>query len=351
MLNHRSGSAATSPSQQSDPDYEKTMRFPTPLLQRCWFLAGPTACGKTPMGIALAERIGAEIVCLDSMTIYRGMDIGTAKPTPEERARVLHHLLDIRDPHEEFSTAEYMTAALSACESIVARGKIPLFVGGTGLYLRSLLRGVFEGPAADWTLRRDLEQFAKEFGAKALHARLAQVDPPTAQRLHVNDQRRVIRALEVYALTGQPASSLHQESPLPPGERPQHVYWLNPDRAVLRQRICQRVDAMFAAGLVEEVATLLRSPHGMGRTARQALGYREVLSHLEDGLPLTEAIEQLKTHTQQFAKRQWTWFRNLEELQPINVNGTESPAAMVANLLDQATREHTTPPLQAPLSK
>ena len=308
------------------------MRFPTPLLQHCWFLAGPTACGKTATGIALAERIGAEIVCLDSMTIYRGMDIGTAKPTPEERARVPHHLLDIRDPHEEFSTAEYMTAALSVCEGIVSRGKIPLFVGGTGLYLRSLLRGVFEGPAADWTLRRELERFAAEHGAEALHARLAQVDPPTAQRLHVNDQRRVIRALEVHTLTGQPASSLQQESPLPSDERPQHVYWLNPDRAILRQRISQRVDAMFAARLVDEVASLLRSPRGLGRTARQALGYREVLSHLEDGLPLSEAIEQLKTHTHQFAKRQRTWFRNLEELQAIDIEGSESAEAIAANI-------------------
>jgi tRNA dimethylallyltransferase len=309
------------------------MRFPTPLLQRCWFLAGPTACGKTATGIALAERIGAEIVCLDSMTIYRGMDIGTAKPTSEEQTRVPHHLLDIRDPHEEFSTAEYLTAALAVCESIVARGKIPLFVGGTGLYLRSLLRGVFEGPAADWTLRREFEQFAAEHGAEALHARLDQVDPQTAQRLHVNDQRRVIRALEIHTLTGQPASSLHQESPRPPHERPQHVYWLNPDREVLRQRVSQRVDAMFAVGLVSEVQLLLQSPQGLGRTARQALGYREVLAHLENDLPLPEAIDQLKTHTQQFAKRQWTWFRNLEELQAIDIHGSENAQVIATSIV------------------
>lgn len=312
------------------------MRFPIPLLQQCWFLAGPTASGKTAVGIALAERLGAEIVCLDSMTVYRGMDIGTAKSTPEERARVPHHLLDIRDPHEEFSTAEFMAAALAACELILSRGKTPLFVGGTGLYLRSLLRGVFEGPAADWGLRRDLEQFAVEHGAAALHARLALVDPPTAQRLHVNDQRRVIRALEIHALTGQPASLLQQESPLPLDQRPRHVYWLDPDREVLRQRISQRVDAMFAAGLVEEVQTLLQSPHGIGRSARQALGYREVLSHLEEGLPLCQAIELLKTHTHQFAKRQWTWFRNLEELQPLELHGRESADDTAKRLMTKA---------------
>ena len=273
------------------------------------------------------------------MTIYRGMDIGTAKPSREERMRVPHHLLDIRHPHEEFSTAEFMTAALEACELIVSRGKTPLFVGGTGLYLRSLLRGVFEGPRADWGLRKELEQFAEEYGAEALHTRLALVDPLAARRLHVNDQRRIIRALEIQTLTGQTASALQQESPLPPDERPRHVYWLNPDREILRMRISQRVDAMFAAQLVREVETLLRSPDGLGRTARQALGYREILSHLEDGQPLPEAIEQLKTHTHQFAKRQWTWFRNLEELQAVDLQGAESADATAKGILAQALGE------------
>jgi len=308
------------------------MRFQTSILQQCWFLAGPTASGKTATGIALAERIGAEIVCLDSMTIYRGMDIGTAKPTSEEQVRVPHHLLDIRNPDEEFSTAEFLSAALVACELIVSRGKVPLFVGGTGLYLRSLLRGVFEGPSADWTLRKELEDFVAAEGALALHAKLATVDAPTAARLHPNDLRRVIRALEIQTLTGQPASALQQETPLSPEERPRHVYWLNPDRETLRERISQRVDAMFSAGLVPEVERLLQSPQGLGKTARQALGYREVLAHLEAGLPLAEAIELLKTHTHQFAKRQRTWFRNLEELQVIDVAGTESAEALAAHI-------------------
>ena len=312
------------------------MRFPTPLLQQCWFLAGPTACGKTATGIALAERIGAEIVCLDSMTIYRGMDIGTAKPTREEQARVPHHLLDIRDPHEEFSTAEYLTAALEACEGIIARGRTPLFVGGTGLYLRSLLRGVFEGPSADWVLRKELEEFASRHGALALHAKLAEVDPPTAARLHPHDQRRIIRALEIHTLTGQPASAWQQETPLPLAERPRHVYWLNPDRGILRERISRRIDAMFEAGLLKEVTQLLRTPHGLGQTARQALGYREVLAHLEHGLPLPAAIEQLQTHTHQFAKRQWTWFRNLEELRAIDLVGTEGAAEVADRLMAEA---------------
>ncbi len=199
---------------------------------------------------------------MDSMTIYRGMDIGTAKPTREERSDVPHHLLDLREPHDEFSTAEYMTAALGACEQIISRGHIPLFVGGTGLYLRSLLRGVFEGPSPNWELRRQWEQMAAEQGAAALHAQLERVDPTTAKRLHPNDQRRVIRALEIHALTGCPASELQQESPLPAEQRPWHVYWLNPDRDTLRQRIDRRVDAMLDAGLVAEVSGLLRSRRG-----------------------------------------------------------------------------------------
>lgn len=313
------------------------MRFPVSVLQKCWFLAGPTASGKTAVAIWLAQRIRAEIVCLDSMTIYRGMDIGTAKPTREERSSVPHHLLDLRDPHEEFSTAEYMTAALTACEQIIARGHTPLFVGGTGLYLRSLLRGVFEGPSANWELRHQWERVAAEQGAAALHRQLAQVDPPTARRLHVNDQRRVIRALEIHAITGRPASELQQETPLPPDQRPQHVYWLNPERDTLRSRIDRRVDAMIDAGLVAEVTELLRSPHGLGRTARQALGYREVLDHLEQGLPLPEAISLLKTHTHQFAKRQWTWFRNLEELTPVDLRGDESAEQTGEQILNLAS--------------
>lgn len=312
------------------------MRFPVEVLQSCWFLAGPTASGKTAVAIWLAQRLRAEIVCMDSMTIFRGMDIGTAKPTREERSEIPHHLLDLREPHEEFSTAEYMTAAWEACEQIISRGHIPLFVGGTGLYLRSLLRGVFEGPSANWELRRQWEQMAAEQGAAALHAQLERVDPKTAKRLHPNDQRRVIRALEINSLTGSPASDLQREVPLPADQRPRHVYWLNPDRDTLRQRIDRRVDAMLDAGLVAEVSGLLRSPQGLGRTARQALGYREILDHLERGLALSEAISQLKTHTHQFAKRQGTWFRNLEELSPVNIRGNETAEQAAVKILDSA---------------
>lgn len=309
------------------------MRFPGSILKQCRFLAGPTASGKTAVGIRIAEQISAEIISLDSMTVYRGMDIGTAKPTASERARVPHHLLDIRHPGEEFSTAEFMAAALTSCEEILSRGRIPLFVGGTGLYLRSLLRGVFEGPSANWELRQRWELYARNQGAVALHAQLAIIDPTTAQRLHPNDQRRVIRALEIQALTGRTASESHQERPLPIEERPRCVHWLNPARDILHQRIDSRVDQMLADGLVHEVDQLRQAPEGLGRTARQALGYKEILAHQEAGVPLTDAVRELKTRTRQFAKRQCTWFRNLEELAPIDIAGTEPTESVAAEVL------------------
>lgn len=311
------------------------MTFTPDLLQRCWFLAGPTACGKTALSLALAERLNAEIVVLDSMTVYRGMNIGTAKATPAEQARVPHHMLDIVDPHEDFSLAEYLTAAEACCREIIGRGHTPLFVGGTGLYLRGVLRGVFEGPAADWPLRHELEARAVTDGAESLHRELAQFDAITAARLHPNDIRRVIRAIEVYRLTGRPLSDQHDNRPRPLAERTPHVYWLSPNRDWLHARINLRVEQMFAAGLISEVRSLILSPRPLSQTARQALGYKEVLDWLktlpnsvlaapnaasqETRSPPRELVELIQTRTRQFAKRQHTWFRNLEECVPVEI--------------------------------
>lgn len=312
------------------------MRFPPELLRQCWFLAGPTACGKTAVGVALAERIDAEVVSLDSMTLYRGLDVGTAKPTAAERHAIPHHLLDLLDPWEEFSVAEYLAAAERVCREIVARGRVPLFVGGTGLYLRSLLRGVFAGPAADWEYRRRLEAQARTHSPGWLHEQLRQVDPAAAARLHPADERRLIRALEIHHRTGRPASEQQQEQPLPPEQRPPHVYWLVPPRHWLHQRINARVEQMLQQGLVEEVRRLLADPRGLSRTARQALGYKEIIEHLEGGCPLPEAVERLKTRTRQFAKRQYTWFRHLEECRPVPITGEESAAEIAARMMHLA---------------
>jgi tRNA dimethylallyltransferase len=308
------------------------MQFDIETLRACWFIAGPTACGKTAAGLALAERIGGEVVALDSMSLYRGMDIGTAKPTAAERARVAHHLVDVVDPHEEFSVAEYLRAAHAACRNILDRGRTPLFVGGSGLYLRAVLRGVFEGPSADWVFRRRLEQELQQTSEAELHARLRAVDPATAERLPPRDVRRVIRALEVHHLTGRPASELQRQVPLEPALRPPHVYWLSPPRAWLYERINRRVDQMIDAGLVDEVRALLAVLRPLGRTARQALGYQEIIDYLSGGCSLVEAVATIQTRTRQFARRQHTWFRNLVECRAIPISGKESAEEVAARI-------------------
>jgi tRNA dimethylallyltransferase len=312
------------------------LRFDPDLLRRCWFLAGPTAVGKTAVSLELAELLGAEIVSLDSMTLYRGMDIGTAKPDSDARRRVPHHLLNILDPSDGFSVAEYVGAAERVCADIVSRGRTPLFVGGTGLYLRGILRGVFQGPAADWAIRSRWHAFAREHGEAALHARLCEVDPALAAKLHPHDLRRVIRGLEVHELTGRPLSERQRQPPLPEDERPRHVYWLEPPRAWLYARIDQRVRDMFQQGLVDEVRRLLKGPPPLGRTARQALGYKEVLDHLEGRVLLETTVALVQARTRQFAKRQHTWFRHLAECRAVKLSGDES-AAQIAQTVSNSS--------------
>ena len=316
------------------------MKIDRNVLQACWCLAGPTACGKSAVSLELARQLNAEIIALDSMTLYRGMDIGTAKPSLQDRAAVRHHLFDILDPHEDFSVAEYVTAAERCCRDILARGRTPLFVGGAGLYLRSLLRGVFEGPAADLTYRAELEAIASTDGEAALHEQLQRIDPITAARLPPQDVRRIIRALEVFHVTGQPISAQQQEQPILGADSPRRVFWLDRPRAELHHRINARVEQMFADGLVEEVRCLRDSPGGFGRTARQALGYKEVLDWLDTGTgSITEAIATVQTRTRQFAKRQMTWFRNLVECRAVALAEPESPATTVARLLALGQRD------------
>lgn len=311
------------------------MRFEPELLRRCWVLAGPTACGKSATGLELAKRLGAEILSLDSMAVYRGMDVGTAKPTEAERRVVPHHLIDLVEPNENFSVTEYLSCAEDACRDVLSRDRIPLFVGGTGLYLRSLLRGVFEGPGASSEIRERLEADAQTLGGEALHARLRSVDPDRAAKLHPNDERRVIRALEVVEVGGRPMSELQMHPPLPEAERPRHVYWLSPPREWLYRRIEQRVDRMLADGLLEEARRLRERCGSLSLTALQAIGYRELVSHLDGECSLDEAVELIKRHTRQFAKRQHTWFRNLEECNAVEVTGEESPTEIAERVIDR----------------
>jgi len=313
------------------------MNFPAELLKQCWFLAGPTAVGKTATALHLAGLLNAEILSMDSMAIYRQMDIGTAKPDTIERSKVPHHLLDLVDPHQDFSMAEYCHAAVDAATDVVLRGRTPLFVGGTGLYLRAILRGTFDGPSADWDFRRQLEQDALKLGPEELHRRLTDVDSVSAARLHSNDQRRIIRALEVFHLTGVPLSAQQNNLPVAVSDRPPAVAWLEPDREWLRTCIDQRVNKMMDKGLLEETRRLLNSKPPPGRTARQALGYRELITHLEDDVPLPQAVELIQVRTRQFAKRQHTWFRNLEECTAVPV-GTDPSAEQLAERIHRQFR-------------
>ena len=279
--------------------------------QRLWFLIGPTASGKTSVGLEVAERAGAEILSLDSMAIYRGMDIGTAKPTAAEQARVPHHLIDLAEPHEAFSTGRYVEAAEAAIADVAGRGRLPLFVGGTALYLKAMTEGLFDGPSADWPLRNRLKAEAAEHGSPALHERLRAVDPAAADRIHPNDLRRIIRALEVHQATGRPISEQQTQFGSPTARYECIVAGLRRDRAELYGRIDRRVDAMFAQGLVDEVRALLASPKGISHAAAQFVGYREVIAHLRGEWTLDDAREKIKTRTRQFAKRQLSWFRHI----------------------------------------
>lgn len=299
-------------------------------FHRALYLTGPTASGKTAVGVALAARLDAEVVALDAMTLYRGMDIGTAKPDAAERAGVPHHLIDVLDPWDAASVADYRRLALEAVLAIEARGRRPLFVGGTPMYLKALLRGLFDGPGADPGLRAALEAEADREGDAALHRRLAGLDPAAAARIHPNDRRRVVRALEVAALTGRPISD-HQNEHGRPAEGVV-VLALERPREELHRRIDRRVVAMFEAGLVDEVRRLLDGPRPPHPVPMQGVGYREAQDLLEGRLARDAAIERTQARTRQFAKRQGTWFRGLAEVEMAAV-GDDEPADAVAERL------------------
>ena len=289
-------------------------------------LTGPTGAGKTPLALEHAELLGAEIISMDSMALYRGMDIGTAKPTSAERTRVRHHLVDVLDPWASANVAWWLEQARSACQEIEGRGKRVLFVGGTPLYLKALMCGVFEGPGADDELRRRLVEEADRLGDAALHERLKKLDPVGAERLHVNDRRRVVRALEVVELTGKPLSAWQKQWSAGGLAKPENgadtkpqaasVLWLDLPRAELYDRINRRVESMFAAGLVDEVRRLRGLERPVSKQAAQGLGYKEVFAYLDGQQGLAETVALVQTRTRNFAKRQITWFRHLPDCRP-----------------------------------
>jgi tRNA dimethylallyltransferase len=275
------------------------------------FLMGPTASGKTALAVSLVERFPLEIISVDSALVYRDMNIGTAKPDAVTLARAPHHLLDIRDPTEAYSAAAFCEDARRLMADIVARGKVPLLVGGTMLYFRALLQGLDDLPRADPALRQALEKEAADRGWPALHGELAQVDPVTAARLAPNDSQRVGRALEIFRLTGQPMSAQLDKAQTALPYRVLQLALIPSDRAVLHQRIAERFDAMLAEGLLDEV-TALRQRYSLtaGLPAMRAVGYRQAWAYLEGETDLNGLRDQGIAATRQLAKRQLTWLRS-----------------------------------------
>lgn len=296
-------------------------------------LIGCTGGGKSRAGLELAIRLGGEIVSVDSMKIYRRMDIGTAKPSPEARARVVHHMIDIAEPHEAFSLGRYVEEADAAIHRIAGEGKPVIAVGGTMMFVRGLVEGVFEGPGADPAFRRGLRQRAQLEGAAALHAELAGIDPEAARRIHPNDLRRIERALEVYHVTGSPISRLQQQWDRPIRRHDCRLVALRRPREDTNRRINARVRRMIEAGLVDEVRSLLAEPNGIGEQAAQAVGYAEIIAHLRGQMSLDDAIEQIKINSRHLAKHQRTWMRRIPGITFVDVSeddAVESIADRVA---------------------
>lgn len=274
-------------------------------------VVGSTASGKTATAVCLAKKLNGEIISCDSMQVYRRMNVGTAKPTAEEQEGIPHHLIDIAEPDQPFSCAEYVKAAQAAIEDINARGKLPILCGGTGLYLDSLLRGGnFEETNTNPALRQELLELAQRYGNHALHERLTAIDPESAAAIHENNVKRVIRAIEIYETTGKTKSELDRQSRVPPSPYDATVIGLHyADREVLYDRINMRVDLMLENGLLEETRGLLNEGvFTRNSTAAQAIGYKELLGHLRGEESLADATERLKQATRRYAKRQITWF-------------------------------------------
>jgi tRNA dimethylallyltransferase len=271
-------------------------------------IAGPTASGKTALAVELALRHGGEIVGADSQQVYREFDIGTAKPSAEERAAVPHHLVSVVEPLEPFSAAEYQRRADEAIADIAARGRRVFVVGGTGMYLRILLHGLVEAPGAAPELRAELEALAAAEGREAVHRQLAQVDPETAAKLPPQDLVRVIRALEIHRQTGRPASEFRREHAFAPSRYPFRMYVLSPPREALYEAIERRTTALFERGLVEEVRGLLARGYAEAAPMR-SVGYAQAKAVVEGQLSLERARELVAQETRRYAKRQLTWFR------------------------------------------
>lgn len=294
---------------------------------------GPTASGKSALATLIAEEFSGEIISADSMQVYRHMDIGTAKPSQEELAAIPHHMIDVADPGESFDVARYRVEAERAIEEVASRGALPVVCGGTGLYIRALTCGLFDGPGKDEAFRKKLQERAKNEGSETLHAELKAVDRISAERFHPNNTVRIIRALEVYHLTGRPISSFHEEHDFK--ETPYRTLKIGLDlpRQVLYARINERTEHMLEAGLVRELEKLFSLGYSPDLKPMQGLGYKEISAFVRGRATLEEATEELKKNTRNYAKRQLTWFRRDPEINWVKPSESEATLKMIKEFL------------------
>ena len=297
----------------------RKVRKPLPII----LLAGPTASGKTGLALDLALELGTEIVNADSMQVYRHMDIGAAKPTPAERSRVKHHLLDAADPDEPFDAARYAELARPVLDTLHRQGKVPLVVGGTGLYMKVLTRGICEGPPADTALRERIAAELKERGLAPLYTELEAVDPVAARRIHPNDRQRIVRAVEVFRATGKPLSHWQNLHGFEESRYAALKLFLHREREDLYGRIDRRTIQMVDAGFEDEVRRLLAMGFGPELKPMQSLGYRQMTDHLLGKIDLDEAVRQIQRDTRRYAKRQITWFRGDPEFRRVHAEDRE----------------------------
>ena len=296
-------------------------------------LTGPTACDKTEAGFTVAQKINGEIISADSMLFYRGMDIGTAKPPRGMRELVPHHFIDIIDPWESYSVGKYVDDVESLIDDADSNKRKFLIVGGSPLYIKGLVNGIFNGPEADWNIRRELEELAEKRGNQHVHGILQRIDPVKAGELHPNNLRRIIRAIEVYRITGEPVSVLQEQYKLARKSYQFKIMCIAREREDIYRRINERVEIMFDKGLVGEVQSLLDNPDGLSKQARQALGYKEVIQYLDGGLTLDDAKDMVKLNTRRFAKRQMTWFRGFPDVQWLEAREREGPESISEEII------------------
>lgn len=303
-------------------------------MEKLLVIAGPTASGKSALAAGLARLFDGEVISADSMQVYRHMDIGTAKPSEDEMAGVAHHLISVVDPSEEYTAAKFREDALQKIQEILGRGKRVVIAGGTGLYIKALTQGLFEGPEADWDLRRGLLEEAEKKGREALHEKLREADPVSASRIHPNNLHRVIRALEVYSLSKRPISDLQEEHSFAPAPFETLKIGLSMERAELYAAIDRRVERMVEAGLLDETRRLLSMGHHSGLKPMRGLGYKEMTAFIEGEYAFDEAVRLIKRNTRHYAKRQMTWFRKDPEIRWFNPGDKNCIIGLVRGFLD-----------------